>query len=63
MQGADVGELLARKTEYPDLFPIAMHAPIFDLNPCSFNPGVAQLSAGYTCKAIEMLETLGGGVF
>lgn len=62
MRGADVDELLARKAQYPDLFPLAMHAPIFDLNPCSFNPAVAQLSLSYTCKAIDMLETLGGGV-
>ncbi|MCQ2356504.1 MAG: sugar phosphate isomerase/epimerase, partial [Methanocorpusculum sp.] len=38
------------------------NAPIFDLNPCSFNPGVAKLSADYTSKTIEVLDQLGGGV-
>ncbi len=62
MQGADVRVLEDLLSRYQKFFPLAMHAPIFDLNPCSFNPGVAQLSAEYTCRAIEMLERLGGGV-
>lgn len=62
MQGADPSVLRDLMKQYPNLAPIAMHAPIFDLNPCSFNPGVAKLSADYTCKTIEMLDLLGGGV-
>jgi len=62
MAGAEVGELLERKREYPSLFPIAMHAPIFDLNPCSFNDRVAEVTGDYTLFCIEMLSELGGGV-
>ena len=62
MQGADISVLENLIEQYPHLAPIAMHAPIFDLNPCSFNPGVAKLSADYTSKTIEMLDQLGGGV-
>lgn len=62
MQGADVRVLEDLLGRYPEFAPLAMHAPVFDLNPCSFNPGVAQLSAEYTCTAIELLEQLGGGV-
>ncbi len=62
MAGADVDELLEEKRKHPNLFPIAMHAPIFDLNPCSFNPKVAALSADCTISCIEMLEALGGGI-
>lgn len=62
MQGADPAVLRDLMKQYPDLAPIAMHAPVFDLNPCSFNPGVAKLSAEYTCKTIELLNRLGGGV-
>ncbi|HJJ66424.1 MAG TPA: sugar phosphate isomerase/epimerase [Methanocorpusculum sp.] len=62
MAGADIDELLEEKKRYPHLFPIAMHAPIFDLNPCSFNPKVAELSADCTLECIEMLEALGGGI-
>lgn len=62
MAGANIDELLEEKKRFPHLFPIAMHAPIFDLNPCSFNPKVAELSADCTLECIEMLEALGGGV-
>ena len=62
MAGANIDELLEEKKRYPHLFPIAMHAPIFDLNPCSFNPKVAELSADCTLECIEMLEALGGGI-
>ena len=59
MAGANIDELLEEKKRFPHLFPIAMHAPIFDLNPCSFNPKVAELSADCTLECIEMLEALG----
>lgn len=62
MAGARLDELLEAKNQFPHLFPIAMHAPIFDLNPCSFNPKVAALSADCSRDCIEMLEALGGGV-
>ena len=62
MAGARIDELLEEKKRYPHLFPLAMHAPIFDLNPCSFNPKVAALSADCTIDCIEMLEALGGGI-
>lgn len=62
MQGAKIEVLKEIQTQYPRLFPIAMHAPIFDLNPCSFNHGVAALSADYSCACVRMLEELGGGV-
>ena len=62
MAGARLDELLEAKKRFPQLFPIAMHAPIFDLNPCSFNPKVAELSAECTLDCIAMLEALGGGV-
>ncbi len=62
MAGANIDELLEEKKRFPHLFPIAMHAPIFDLNPCSFNPKVAELSADCTLECIGMLEALGGGV-
>ncbi|MDV0442779.1 sugar phosphate isomerase/epimerase family protein [Methanorbis rubei] len=62
MRGADPVELsnLKQQFSFPKL--LAMHAPIFDLNPCSFNPGVAALSIEYTCRSIAMMNSLGGGV-
>ena len=62
MNGAHIEEILVERERYPHLFPIAMHAPIFDLNPCSFNEGVAKLTADYSIACIDMLSALGGGV-
>lgn len=62
MRGTNPEELLECRKQYPEMFPIAMHAPIFDLNPCSLNPRVAELSADYTIECMEILYELGGGV-
>ncbi|HJJ36406.1 MAG TPA: TIM barrel protein [Methanocorpusculum sp.] len=62
LNGAHIEELLAERKKYPQLFPLAMHAPIFDLNPCSFNEGVAKLTAEYSIACIDMLSALGGGI-
>ncbi|MDO5845533.1 MAG: sugar phosphate isomerase/epimerase family protein [Methanocorpusculum sp.] len=62
MKGAPAEELLKRKSAFPEMFPIDMHAPVFDLNPCSINPKVAALSADYTIDCIHLLEEAGGGI-
>ncbi|MDV0442203.1 hypothetical protein McpAg1_14330 [Methanocorpusculaceae archaeon Ag1] len=62
MQGADPRNLLDLMQQFSSPKLLAMHAPIFDLNPCSFNPGVARLSIEYTCRCVEMMDSLGGGV-
>lgn len=62
MRGADVQELIDLLAHYPHFQKIAMHAPVFELNPCSFNPKIADLTAEYTLACMEILEQLGGGV-
>lgn len=62
MRGADIKELKECKQSFKNLFPIAMHTPIFDLNPCSFNPKICELAGYYTVKTMVMLDELGGGV-
>ncbi len=37
MRGANVSELIELLDIYPAFAKIAMHAPVFELNPCSFN--------------------------
>jgi len=39
---------------HPALSPITIHGPVLDLNPCSINPGVVDVSIGYTCNAGEI---------
>jgi sugar phosphate isomerase/epimerase len=62
MRGAHVSELIELLDLYPAFAKIAMHAPVFELNPCSFNAKVADLTAEYTLACMDILEQLGGGV-
>jgi len=62
MRGAHVSELIELLDLYPHFGKIAMHAPVFELNPCSFNPKIADLAAEYTLACMDILEQLGGGV-
>ncbi len=62
MRGAHVSELADLLTRYPHFGNIAMHGPVFELNPCSFNPKIADLAAEYTLACMDILEQLGGGV-
>ncbi|MDN5339247.1 MAG: hypothetical protein PWQ30_356 [Euryarchaeota archaeon] len=47
---------------HPELAPITVHAPTLDLNPCSINPRVAEISADYTAEAIRMAERMRAAV-
>ena len=62
MRGAPVSELKEQLRLHPKFAKIAMHAPVFELNPCSFNPKVAELTAEYTIACMDILEELGGGI-
>ncbi len=42
--------------------PLSVHAPVLDLNPCSINPDVAQISIDWIAYSIGLAETLGAGV-
>jgi sugar phosphate isomerase/epimerase len=57
-----VDELLEVAASHPDLLPITMHGPVFDLNPCSINPGVAAVSIHYTLLAITIASQLDASV-
>ncbi len=55
-------ELAGCIADHPELAPITVHAPSLDLNPCSINPRVAEISVEYTVEAIRMAERMGAGV-
>lgn len=57
-----VDEVLACRTAHPELASITVHAPILDLNPCSINPEVAQVSAEYAVRSITIAEQIGAGI-
>jgi sugar phosphate isomerase/epimerase len=47
--------------EYPELS-MNVHAPVLDLNPCSINPQVAEISRRYAIEALNLAETIGARV-
>lgn len=43
---------------HPAIQSISVHAPVLDLNPCSVNPDVADISAQWACRAITIAEQI-----
>jgi sugar phosphate isomerase/epimerase len=57
-----VHEVLSCREQHPEIPVLTVHAPILDLNPCSINPDVADVSLEYAVKSIEMAGTMGARV-
>jgi sugar phosphate isomerase/epimerase len=57
-----VEEVLACREQHPELSTLTVHAPILDLNPCSINPDVAEVSIHYAVQSIAIAEKLGAPV-
>jgi len=55
-------ELAGCIADHPGLSPITIHAPSLDLNPCSINPRVAEISVEYTIEAVRMADRMGAAV-
>lgn len=49
-------------TGHKNLIPFTVHSPVLDLNPCSVNPDIAEVSIQSTEKAIEMSEAIGAQI-
>jgi len=58
-----IDEVIACRKQHPELTTFTVHAPILDLNPCSINPEVAEVSVAYTIRALEMAGRMGAGIF
>jgi sugar phosphate isomerase/epimerase len=57
-----VDEVIASRDEHPGISPLTVHSPILDLNPCSINPEVAQVSVDYAVRSIAIAGQLGAHV-
>lgn len=57
-----VGEVVSCRRDHPELAAFTVHAPVLDLNPCSINPDVADVSVEYTVRSLEMAGQMGAGV-
>jgi len=58
-----VQEVVACRNEHPELTTLTVHAPILDLNPCSINPEVAEISVAYTVRSLELAGQMGASAF
>jgi sugar phosphate isomerase/epimerase len=57
-----VDEVAACRDRHPEIPTITVHAPILDLNPCSINPEVAEVSIGYAVRSIGIAEQMGAHI-
>jgi sugar phosphate isomerase/epimerase len=57
-----VPEVLSCREKHPEISTITVHAPILDLNPCSINPEVAEVSIHYAVRSIAIAEQMGARV-
>ena len=47
---------------YPTKAPVSIHAPVLDLNPCSINPDVREVSIRWIERSIKIAENLQASV-
>ena len=57
-----VNEVLTCRKQHTEVPNLTVHAPVLDLNPCSINPDVAEVSIQYAVQAIGIAEQLGARV-
>lgn len=62
LRGLPTDEVLTCRKRYPELSMLTVHAPILDLNPCSINPEVAEVSIRYAVRSVAIAEQLGARV-
>jgi len=57
-----VDEVISAKNDHPGIETLTVHAPILDLNPCSINPEVAQVSVEYAVQSLSIASQLGSSI-
>jgi sugar phosphate isomerase/epimerase len=55
-------EVIASRQAHPEITTLTVHTPVLDLNPCSINPDVAEISVAYAVRSLEMAQKLGAGI-
>lgn len=59
LRGLPVDEIRACIREHAALAPLTIHAPVLDLNPCSINSDVAEISQEWAVRAVEIAAATG----
>jgi len=62
LRGLPVEEVIASRRAHPRIATLTVHTPVLDLNPCSLNPEVAEVSIGYAIRSIGIAEALGAHI-
>jgi sugar phosphate isomerase/epimerase len=62
LRGLPAGEIIRCRTHHPELRSLTVHAPVLDLNPCSINPEVAEVSIRSAVRSVAIAEQLGSGI-
>lgn len=62
LRGLPVEEVIACKKDHPAISTITVHGPVLDLNPCSINPDVAEISIQYAVRSVRIAEELGAHI-
>jgi len=57
-----VAEVIAAQKAHPEIHTLTVHTPVLDLNPCSINPDVAEVSVAWAVRSLEMAQALGATV-
>jgi sugar phosphate isomerase/epimerase len=55
-------EVTSCRRAHPEIAAFSIHAPVLDLNPCSINPDVAEVSVNWAARSLAMAQALGAGV-
>jgi sugar phosphate isomerase/epimerase len=55
-------EVIACHRAHPEITALSVHAPVLDLNPCSINPDVAEVSVNWAARSLAMAQSLGAGI-
>jgi sugar phosphate isomerase/epimerase len=62
LDGLPVERLKQALEKHPFPSPLSVHAPVLDLNPCSVNPDVAEISISWILYTLSLAEELGAAV-
>ena len=62
LRGLPASEVLSCREMHPEIASLTVHAPILDLNPCSINPDVAEVTIRYAVRSAAIAEQLGAHV-
>ena len=62
LDGLPMARLNKTVASYQFRVPVSVHAPVLDLNPCSINPDIAEVSISWILYSLFLAEELGAGV-